>query len=1800
MLHSHFNVDPVDNHIWGHDWPADAELTIKISSGGEEEEFTVMTGEVEWGDSHTFDFYEETLNIEVGDVVTVSYGDVLVRTHTVKYLTVTEIDCEADIVTGTADEDSWVEVEIHTENHDESPRRLVKADGDGNWEADFSKPQEGEGDCPGYELTYEIEPGTHGSAARADEEGNFTRIHWSAPDPRFMVRLNDGGGINGYEWPEETQITVIIEDDEQEQVWDEDEIWTNENGDFDYHIGDEAVVQPGYLVKVSGGGFEKEHVISYLEVTDWDVDADTISGEADPGAEVSVLVHEHEMPHHEWPRREVTADEVSGEWIADFGEVVEGETEPWAEAFSLEPGMWGEAGREDEDGDATVYYWNIPDPHFGVFPAHGMVNGDEWPAEADINVAIDDGNDGYAGTVESEEWGYFEFCTGAFAIEPGYEVTVSAADNGDMIERSHTVTGLTMEIDRDTDTVSGEASVGMPVHVAAFVPFNGYGPPQVAEYIEFEGHEGDWTHTFEGSVKDFEFIIALQVDENGNYTGARKWGEPGDNASLKYFTVGGEDVLELEGIEVEDPEVDEGAELVVEDLEGFAGITAITAEPEASRVVALNGDPVDEGDLADQPLEYGDVIVVAVTAEDGLNVKHYKIEIVLETYTLSLSSLTGKGEVIASYNETDETLSDEDDFVEVYAGTEVTITAEADTGWQFCKWKLDADGETSASIAITVNNNYEFGVTFAFQIADWHHLNNVRKYGVESGDEYEEGSCFILIADLDENTDGYEDHVGTSNGWNPIGGFTGTFDGNGKFISDLFIDRIADSNVGLFGSINEDAEVKNLGLANVYVRASGYVGGLVGKNNGNITHSYVTGDVYGFGHHVGGLVGHNNGEISECFGLATVTAGTYSNNVGGLVGNNGGGNITNCYSAGQVTGGNFNVGGLVGRNFYSPDGTHGTITNSYWDTTASGQESSSGGTGKITYEMTQKNTFINWDFENIWEIEKGETYPFFEWQGNEHIPYAKFEGTVEVQNIISDCANSFEVITSEYKGLTAGYLVVENIDAEKAYVIETAEEGVHTITVDDVERLQEDDIIKVTLYNRENGRELDSDITQVIAFLQTDSINAADATGIAGEEGQIIVTALAEGSPVEGEVISVDDADGLNGLEGTKLTDADGEAVFSFVEEVAGQYTPEFSALNDIINDTADVTIQPNVGASIEVSGQETINIFKETGEHTKYSYSAVVFDEYGNEAEGQGVSWSVEDVNDGNIVSNDHVSIDPATGEVTYSADEITEEDKFTVNATADEYAGVNGSLEVNIINTPHIVLEDWESSGDGVRDITVNEAEGTVEFDYDAGEEFSGKFSFYAVAAKTTAIELDWVYEWNHSYSQAKASVEIYVDGPDGETNEVVVDEEGYIGQVQTRSGDIVLEVTEGYEYGFRIAGEHYDIQQILYGKFTIWEYENYDLTFEVSDEEDQPVSGAVVEVTDEGEKTTGADGEVVFEGLLADNYDYTVFKEGYQQESGSVTIQNSDKTVEVTLFESTYDLTFEVSDEEDQPVSGAVVDVAGVGEKTTGADGVVVFEELKSDTYSYIVSKEGYVDKSGQVEIEGQDKTVTVSWDPAYFEVTNANVDPEEAKVGEEFTVTANIENTGEVTAQQDITLTISDINNDTVIEMEKEDFHVAVGEVETVEFDTTMPYENEFSVGDFTVTIASEDDNATTSLTTIQEIGSIEYADTHTDNQLHFDVKDTNGNPYNFTRGDGELKEDDHDYLASSHAISVDEVIWTYTANGTAIVTYDGLDVGGHNPGSDVIIETLDGSVVSPMYNVQLNTSLNIITGVSQWW
>jgi len=109
-----------------------------------------------------------------------------------------------------------------------------------------------------------------------------------------------------------------------------------------------------------------------------------------------------------------------------------------------------------------------------------------------------------------------------------------------------------------------------------------------------------------------------------------------------------------------------------------------------------------------------------------------------------------------------------------------------------------------------------------------------------------------------------------------------------------------------------------------------------------------------------GLFGATSGNISN-IGLTNVSV-SGDGTVGGLVGFQYGGTITNAYATGSVTG-NMDVGGLVGGQYYG-----GTITNSFWDTTTSGQTAMcgyyiAGGSGcddsygKTTAEMKILYTF---------------------------------------------------------------------------------------------------------------------------------------------------------------------------------------------------------------------------------------------------------------------------------------------------------------------------------------------------------------------------------------------------------------------------------------------------------------------------------------------------------------------------------------------------------------------------------------------------------------------------------------------------------------------------------------------------------------------------------------------------------------------------------------------------------------------------------------------------------------------------
>lgn len=183
-------------------------------------------------------------------------------------------------------------------------------------------------------------------------------------------------------------------------------------------------------------------------------------------------------------------------------------------------------------------------------------------------------------------------------------------------------------------------------------------------------------------------------------------------------------------------------------------------------------------------------------------------------------------------------------------------------------------------------------------------------------------------------------------GWTPIGdsttSFTGTFDGTGHKIDNLFVDRSATTNVGLFGKVGVSgsevgAEVNNIGVENVSINGDARVAGLVGHNFGTISNSYSKGSVTGADTHVGCLVGRNRspGTILDSHSNCEVNG---DNSVGGLAGSSShsGVSISNSHAKGPVSG-NERVGGLVGSVYF------GSVSNSYSTGSVTGSDSRVGG-----------------------------------------------------------------------------------------------------------------------------------------------------------------------------------------------------------------------------------------------------------------------------------------------------------------------------------------------------------------------------------------------------------------------------------------------------------------------------------------------------------------------------------------------------------------------------------------------------------------------------------------------------------------------------------------------------------------------------------------------------------------------------------------------------------------------------------------------------------------------------------------
>lgn len=254
--------------------------------------------------------------------------------------------------------------------------------------------------------------------------------------------------------------------------------------------------------------------------------------------------------------------------------------------------------------------------------------------------------------------------------------------------------------------------------------------------------------------------------------------------------------------------------------------------------------------------------------------------------------------------------------------------------------------------------------------------------------------------------------------------FAGQFDGFGHVIDGAVIAfDPAGKPSGVFGAIDTNSVVRNLGVTNSYNAAAANLfaeGGLLaGVNFGTILRAYSTGAVGASGPLYtsanGGLVGENgNGAlILQSWSGANVAGYDYA---GGLVGINDG-TIKQSYATGSVTalGSAAFVGGLAGASPVSgmssiiesfatgpvagwqgsgisllPGGitavSNGTATNNYWNIDTTGLTFGGVGiastAGLTSAQMRDPTSFAGWDFgpNGVWAMPNGATHPVLKWQ----------------------------------------------------------------------------------------------------------------------------------------------------------------------------------------------------------------------------------------------------------------------------------------------------------------------------------------------------------------------------------------------------------------------------------------------------------------------------------------------------------------------------------------------------------------------------------------------------------------------------------------------------------------------------------------------------------------------------------------------------------------------------------------------------------------------------------------------------
>ncbi len=456
-----FEVNPQEDSIWAYKWPLNTTLTLSIE--GEDMQWTAQSPNFMY---YTI-FYIDNFDIQPGQTLTITGGG-YTRTHTVSYLSITNIDQAKDTVSGIATPNT--EIKVIAWDTLNWVYKYPMSDSQGAWTANFKG-------------SVDIKPGVNGWAYEFDTQGNSTEISWVVPNPTIQVYVNEDR-IEGDMWPPYTDITINI----GSNSWT---ITSYSSGDFRLYFNNFAI-QKGQKVTVTGGGYTRTHTVTNLEVTQVIEATNVVKGKATPNNNVEVLAC-----GDKWCYEKTTSVDSKGNWSVNF-----------TDTLNFKPGTVGWAYEYDATGNATVYNFFLPDPIFTIYPQFDEISGRYWPPNAEVTLTIDDTHT-FTATSDSGG-GNVYFYDLDFDIQTGQVIKLTSGT----YSRTHKVNLELTEVDWEADRVTGLATPNSTVEVFA------RNPQDYKQLNPVADSEGTWLADFSGLL-DFgngTYGYAEDYDTQGNST----------------------------------------------------------------------------------------------------------------------------------------------------------------------------------------------------------------------------------------------------------------------------------------------------------------------------------------------------------------------------------------------------------------------------------------------------------------------------------------------------------------------------------------------------------------------------------------------------------------------------------------------------------------------------------------------------------------------------------------------------------------------------------------------------------------------------------------------------------------------------------------------------------------------------------------------------------------------------------------------------------------------------------------------------------------------------------------------------------------------------------------------------------------------------------------------------------------------------------------------------------------------------------------------------------------------------------